>query len=727
MTIGRIFLLASLLSTNCLAGLSKIDFMYYRAKYKNAYGLTRHKQFSIHTMDDNASRYWIGSLFMGTASGKGFATTLSDGKELFGLVTKGEDLRAMWVQQPNFYTRPNYSTLNAVNRNDPSHPNLHDVKNVAVCADGSIAIQSGTDWTLVSGKLSLSSAYLESWTGSTSNSAFVGVAMHCSPLRSARPITLTRTGLLEIWTHDLTESIDLQIDVPVGISFLSLKGDGLPDAEGLLDLWAQTVTIVDGKKVFGLSNIVVNVNTNELLGYRNFPLKIHDDAEVALAFGAMSNWVDFVPFYVGENDIRIIAIAKDRVHVFSRAGQWIDSPWGTPRPSLNLDNYSKWKPSGPIYQASAIMTPNTKANWKTKYELLVADDFGVGSGHGIHKLQWSPDGFSDYLALEVKLKDIAHSGEKMNKPVIQVTNNSASRQLYDAKIRLWLSREEIYPEQLVADKYWMSEEGSTVEVGCSEDNPNYCWVDIVLGEEFTLDPGQSTAFDGIQIGVHGARWNNQWNRGNDFTWSGVTQSPMSNSNVTVYSRLVAGGEWIKVWGNVPSIESVPLPFGWIKGPPVVDDSRNLVLGFEGGGSWNTNEGAALSFDYERKIQGRSSLRVSSAQWILLESKQVVFQGNESGFKFKVYSQDPVGNPWWKGEIQLFLDAPSKNLFNQWVGQVSISEIPENSWREVDLPFPGWIARSISGGGNDLRLRLTVNRPVGSGPVYFDEGNLTISP
>lgn len=715
-------------SSVAIAGMSKINFFYYKAKYKNAAGLTRHKQYSIYTYDDAASQEWMGDLFMGTPGSKGYSVSLADGKEYIGLLTKGDDLRGLWVKSNNYEntpfgvvkTRPTYSTLNSISRMNAAHPNLHDVQNVAGCPDGAIAVQSGSDWTLVSGQLSIPYASLGKWSGVTTAKE-VGVAMICNTSAPASVVTLNRRGDLKIWKNDLSEYESIPLDADEGTEFLSFKSDGIPDQSGVIDFWAQTATTTNGVRSFGIQYILYNTLTGSFIGSRNYTLHLPGTVDQSKSYGALSQWIDFVPFYVGSGEVRILAISKERVHVFSGQGEWIDSPVGSPIPASGP--FQKWRPSGMFFHASAIMTSNNKRNWSNKYDIYVADDFSAGEGHGIHRFQWSPDGFSDYVALDVRMKDVAGPGERMSKPVIQIENTSLTRQLNDAKIRLWLSRSELYPQQIVADKYWINSDGAQLEAGCSADNPNLCWVDIVLGDEFSLDPGEATTIDGIQLGIHGESWGD-WNRSNDPSWVGIGAVFKTNPNVTVYTRVVAGAEWGKIWGNVPSPSAVNLPYGWVPGPPPVDNSASLILGFESDGGWYASQDGAISYDYSTLAQGAASLRVDYSGWVQLESKAFPIVGTANTLNFDLRQAAPIGNPWWKGQVQVYIEAPSRGVYNQWIGQVNLSDIPDDQWKNVSLPIPTWVVSSLGADvTKDCKLKICVNRPEGSGPVYLDDCRL----
>ncbi|MCB9497475.1 MAG: hypothetical protein H6686_11370 [Fibrobacteria bacterium] len=694
------------------AGVNRTNFFYYKATYKDYLGRTRHRQYFINVFDENASYKWLGHGFLDGNPKHGMMKVMNDGKNVFHLITEYDDVRTLWVQPQN----RSYASTKAFNRHLASHPNFASLNNIFGCSDGTIYAQSRSDWSVVRGSLNQESLELLSWKGKTGVNDLVGISGACNTLEK-KIIVLDGNGKFIVWDDNLEERREINIEKPKGRRFLSLKGDGFVDETGRVILWAQTVESIDRKPVFGIERMEYSVASGTLQ-VRWFPLGLPVNANRDETTGALALWKDFIPFWTGANDVRILAVSNNRIHVFSGDGRWLESPWGN-APIDPADPWGSWKVNGPFYLARTIMTNNTRGNYSSNREFYVADDFEAGGDHGIHRFQWLDDGFSDYIEAGVEVRDDSRPGEPISRLSLTLENKSIARQLVDPKIRLWINRSEFYPDDLVCDKYYINSENASCNVGCSETNPNNCWIDLVLGDDLALDPAGKTIRGDISIGVHPKTWDT-WGKQNDFSLKMIGDQWRPVDEVTLFTRAVDGGEWTKVWGKEPDPAEIPLPKGWTPGNPPVDESYSHVSNMDDVRYWKLISNGTIGVDLLEFRTGNGSLRMQGNGWIAMESIPFSAPNEVSKISFSSKSIRPIGNIWWQGQLQVFLESKSMGVYNQFVGTGNITNANFGDWVNYSMVIPSYIREKLVPNVHDLVVRLTVVSPENGGPILIDE-------
>lgn len=114
--------------------------------------------------------------------------------------------------------------------------------------------------------------------------------------------------------------------------------------------------------------------------------------------------------------------------------------------------------------------------------------------------------------------------------------------------------------------------------------------------------------------------------------------------------------------------------------------------------------------------GDASMRVPNGGWGSCVSP-ATFRCDQVKLGSTVYLDvklPPQKNIWYSGEVQLFLDVPSKNKFNQPVArfdlpaQVSLTADQVGRWITVSASAQPILAEMLGSGCADLKLRMTVN-------------------
>jgi len=580
-------------------------------------------------------------------------------------------------------------------------PVLTELNAVFADADGDIYLQASQGLKLVSGVIDQQSGLLVSWKGDTTSRGYVGVT-GIDDHGVKKIVTLSSSGWLYLFSTDFQKVDSVQVSNSADQIFWLIKSDGKLDANGIATLWIETVKTDIVPSTYGLTRIDFDPQS---MAYQShfYPLRSLPGANAPLGQNPFKAWNDFTPFWVGPQDLRIVALVDDYIQVFSDQGVWVGGAWGTTYPDENTI-----VPSGPLYLARSISTANNRTNWQNLQDILVGDDFRQ-QGHGLQRLTWTPDGFEDYLALKVTLREAAGKSDPMSKPIIKIYNLSGTRQLDNFKLRLWYSRQEIYPSVVKSDPYWFWVDSTTLATGCQLDNPNLCWTDVIFNPNNTfIDPGDSSANDGIQLGIHSADWQG-WDRTNDFSWNGMDSTNQTDTNLTIYQSGITPGTWVKVWGNEPASSSVPIPSGWHAGPPPVDASAQSVMSFDDTAAWGVTPGT-ISLNTQSHEEGSASIQLIGSGWNQLQSIPFSWGSNFSNVTLAIEQPATLVNPYWTGQVQVYMESRTFGIYNQWIGQVDLTPLPKGNWTDVSFVVPAWIISNITGAIPDLVFRIVLNTP-----------------
>jgi murein DD-endopeptidase MepM/ murein hydrolase activator NlpD len=142
-----------------------------------------------------------------------------------------------------------------------------------------------------------------------------------------------------------------------------------------------------------------------------------------------------------------------------------------------------------------------------------------------------------------------------------------------------------------------------------------------------------------------------------------------------------------------------------------------VLGMENPALWSSTT-AQLSSSAIR-VQGNASLAVRATNYNFIDSiplTQFTLVNNTVQFSIRLPTQQP--NPFWFGDVQMFVNAPSVGLFNQYVGYVGLTGKPLNQFTTITMTLPQNIVQGLSGPFSDLVIRLVLNVPSNATGTYL---------
>ncbi len=161
-------------------------------------------------------------------------------------------------------------------------------------------------------------------------------------------------------------------------------------------------------------------------------------------------------------------------------------------------------------------------------------------------------------------------------------------------------------------------------------------------------------------------------------------------------------------------------------------SAQDVLGFETLAAWHASSGhAALSTNH---TQGVAAFALTApVNYTTLTSAPVASTSagllglSRAGSKLSLDLLLPTLEPnaFYFGALQLYISVPSRGLYNQFLGQVELSQ-PLGQFQTLDFPVSDSIRSSLSGASfNDLTFTLALNAPSGARGTYlFDNLRVT---
>ncbi len=152
-----------------------------------------------------------------------------------------------------------------------------------------------------------------------------------------------------------------------------------------------------------------------------------------------------------------------------------------------------------------------------------------------------------------------------------------------------------------------------------------------------------------------------------------------------------------------------------------------ILGFESAAEWKVSSGAvSLSSSH---TEGASSLAVASPVNYTtlvsasLSSSDTELSGIAVGTSLELDVELPTRQPnaFWFGTLQMFVSAPSRGVFNQYLGLVELTGLPLGMFQTVSFSIPNNVAQALAGQTYaDLTFTIALNVPSsGTGVYLFD--------
>ncbi len=170
---------------------------------------------------------------------------------------------------------------------------------------------------------------------------------------------------------------------------------------------------------------------------------------------------------------------------------------------------------------------------------------------------------------------------------------------------------------------------------------------------------------------------------------------------------------LRMTGN----EMVRTTFGPLAPSPV---STSGLLSFENLADWQSNT-ATLGAETTIVLEGSQALAVDASGYNLISSRP--FSTNElppigNTLVAHIWLADPQPNPYWVGDVQVFLTCAGANVYNRYLGRQSLTDLFFEEYQALAYPLPMDIEQLLATPGQTCELDLAVNVGAASGNVLF---------
>ena len=147
--------------------------------------------------------------------------------------------------------------------------------------------------------------------------------------------------------------------------------------------------------------------------------------------------------------------------------------------------------------------------------------------------------------------------------------------------------------------------------------------------------------------------------------------------------------------------------------------NTAVMGFEDPSLWTTTTGTLTRST--NASQGKFSVALRPNNFTTLKSAKLSSLGAPiKGIAFDLWMPTTQPNPFWLGLAQLYVDIPSKNIHNAFVGQTELTGQPLGQWTTQEIAVPAQLAAQLAGlSYTDLTFSISLNVPGAPGEYLID--------
>jgi hypothetical protein len=164
----------------------------------------------------------------------------------------------------------------------------------------------------------------------------------------------------------------------------------------------------------------------------------------------------------------------------------------------------------------------------------------------------------------------------------------------------------------------------------------------------------------------------------------------------------------------------PLTFRSLPPDGADPHSARTVLSFDDLGAW-TSAQAGLSNDTAAKTEGTAALAVLAAGYSEIVSRTFATVGLQPtrslALDVRVPTQQP--NPYWFGDLQLFLTCPSAGIYSAPLGYNALTGLGTGAFHTLGFALPPAALTALATPRSDCSLSIALNVPAGAGAYVFD--------
>lgn len=155
----------------------------------------------------------------------------------------------------------------------------------------------------------------------------------------------------------------------------------------------------------------------------------------------------------------------------------------------------------------------------------------------------------------------------------------------------------------------------------------------------------------------------------------------------------------------------------------VTNGNNQLFGFDDPSLWSFTVGSGiLSSNTTQKTEGTSSMVYGGNNYREITSVAVNTSdiSNESStIALDLYVGTTQPNPYWIGEIAMFISCPSAGIYHLNIGNHQLNSLPRGVFNTVNFNLPSNVVNVLTNDHSDFRFSIVLNTNVSSGPYLVD--------
>jgi len=154
-----------------------------------------------------------------------------------------------------------------------------------------------------------------------------------------------------------------------------------------------------------------------------------------------------------------------------------------------------------------------------------------------------------------------------------------------------------------------------------------------------------------------------------------------------------------------------------------------ALSFEVLADWQVQGGGSASLSGV-SAAGAESLSVTAAPggWTPIVSiplsssvlREVATSSDLAKVSFALSIPTTQPNPYWVGDAQMFISSPTANVFNQPLGEVNLTGLPEGQFNRIEFTIPDNALPAIAGDNPDVTFTIVLNVNAGTSGWLVDD-------
>jgi hypothetical protein len=147
---------------------------------------------------------------------------------------------------------------------------------------------------------------------------------------------------------------------------------------------------------------------------------------------------------------------------------------------------------------------------------------------------------------------------------------------------------------------------------------------------------------------------------------------------------------------------------------VANPSLQPILGFETLSDWSIASYSTGTLAHSTKhTEGQYSLSVTNNGYTTVQSIPMAAPTTVGNWvAVDIYLPTPASQS-YAGALQAYVQIPSQNLYNAYLGQQELTGLPTNQWITLIFPVSASAQQPVLAAKNDLQLIFAINMPSGA--------------